>query len=533
MRVLVVDDEIDILDLVKVRLLSKGYEVLVAETGQIALEILTKFEIDIVLLDYMMPGMDGLEVFEEIKKISNEIPVIMVTAHGKKKLILKFMRKGGYDLVEKPIIFEDLFFRIEKAIEKSKLRKELQEQKIQFKVDKQVQEILEKKVNEHAKKLQQMQKKLFHLQKMEAIGTLAGGIAHDFNNILMAILGYATLCLNCDLDEGTRTNIELLVTAANRAKKLVKHILTFSSQSDDTKTSVQVSLVVKEIISMLKASMPSTIEICLDYNSDGIVLANPNQIHQVIMNICTNSLHSMPTGGKLIISIDKVKINSCLTDEKIDKEGGNYIRIRIKDTGHGMDEIVLSRIFEPYFTTKEVGKGTGLGLSIVYGIIKNHSGEIIYESEPGKGTTCCVYLPCMNGITKQKRLITSERDKIKYKERILLVDDEKFILNTLKAAFVYCGYKVEAFNSSIQALDRFRESPNDFDIIISDQTMPALTGINLIKIIRQIRHNIPVIIMSGFSEPNNFNVIKSDDIKFVMKPVMVHELNDIIRALVN
>ncbi|MCK5227059.1 MAG: response regulator, partial [Desulfobulbaceae bacterium] len=347
-----------------------------------------------------------------------------------------------------------------------------------------------------------MEEELFQAHKMEAIGTLAGGIAHDFNNILTAILGYAEI-VRADLPESSpsRHDIDQVLKAGNRAKELVKQILTFSRKGQETQQPLQSSLIIKETLKLLRASLPTTIEIQEEIDPEcGTILANPTNIHQILVNLCTNALHAMKD-EKGILTVRLTRKELTKEHDVISGDGvaeGSFVELMIRDTGHGMDKATVQRMFEPYFTTKEVGKGSGMGLALVHGIVQGCGGFIKVESGPGKGTTFNVYFPAMEEeiveVEKKQQESLPRGD-----ERILAVDDEEGIIELLKNMLKSLGYEVTAETSSEKTLEVFRTSPDSFDLIITDQTMPHLTGAELAKEILQIRPDIPIILCTGYS----------------------------------
>jgi PAS domain S-box-containing protein len=384
-----------------------------------------------------------------------------------------------------------------------------------------------KRAEEEKKKLEiQLQQ----AQKMEAIGVLAGGIAHDFNNILSAIIGYSELAMLNEGAEHCAAELNEALKAANRAKDLVKQILAFSRQTDEDRMPVRVALVAKEAVKFLRATIPATIEIRtrIDERS-GAVLANSVELHQIIMNLCTNAQHAIgQQAGVLEAVVQDAEIELAPKNDLIDLEAGSYVRISVKDTGDGMSPEVMKRIFDPYFTTKEKGVGTGLGLAVVHGIVKKYGGSIKVESEQGKGTTFHIYLP--------KAAITAPvqaeqaNPLLGGSERILFVDDEKMLVDIGQQALQRLGYEVVSRTSPVEALELFKAKPDFFDLVISDKTMPGMTGDALAKELRDIRPGLPVIICTGYSQVIDQERAKQIGIKaFVMKPILIHELAAAVR----
>lgn len=369
---------------------------------------------------------------------------------------------------------------------------------------------------------------LTQAQKMEAIGTLAGGIAHDFNNILMPIIGYCEISLEAvPKDSRLHHNIEQILLSGNRAKELVKQILTFSRKTEQERRPVQVSLLVKETLKMLRSTLPSTIQIRPNIDTGAIyatTLADPAEIHQVLMNLCMNAAHAMrEKGGVLSVTLKNATIDPVATGKLPDLAPGDYLRLTIADTGHGIDEEVRQRIFDPYFTTKGPSEGTGLGLAIVYGIITRLSGGIAVLSEPGQGTTFDVYFPTTK--TLQAPAVEALEPPPTGKGLVLVVDDEQPIVDMLGQMLGNLGYDVAERCSSSDALEAFRAHPDSFDLVITDITMPHMTGIDLAREILKIRADTPIILCTGFSEAVDENRTRPPGIKgLLMKPVALRDL---------
>ncbi|MHC1727512.1 MAG: cache domain-containing protein [Syntrophobacteraceae bacterium] len=382
-----------------------------------------------------------------------------------------------------------------------------------------------------------LEKELRQAQKMEAIGTLAGGIAHDFNNILTAIIGYSEIAKS-KIDEGTplSRNLDQVLKAATRARDLVKQILTFSRQAEQELRPVQVAPIVEEALKLLRSSLPSTIEIrkSIELKSEeGVVLSDSTQIHQVMMNLCANAAHAMrKRGGVLDVTLSETDITagqkSLVT--ALDLEPGRYVRTTISDSGHGMDAAVLERIFDPYFTTKEPGEGTGMGLAVVQGIVRKHGGAVAVHSELGTGTTFDVYLPRVEEETMSPVAEAAEQSPVG-SERILFVDDEKGLADLGKEMLESLGYKVTARTSSPDAFDAFRAAPLSFDLVITDMTMPVMTGIDLAKKMTSIRPGIPIILCTGFSEALMGKQTRACGIcEILLKPYAITTLAKTIRT---
>lgn len=383
-------------------------------------------------------------------------------------------------------------------------------------------------------KLRQLEKQLRQAQKMEVIGTLASGIAHDFNNILSIIMGYIDLSLDSRTNEIViKQNLRQAMKAAHRAKDLVQQILTFSRRGEKQKGPVRINPIVKEVIKLIRASLPATIEIRQDISEKQyIVLADPTQLHQVMMNLCTNAAQAMQKDGG-VLEVVLSDLNRDL--ESIYEEPlapSPYLRLTVSDNGPGMSAEIKERIFEPFFTTKKSGEGTGMGLAVVKGIVKNIDGEISVESEPGKGTSFHLFLPLLEedaGVEERE-----EKDIPRGREHVLLVEDEAVLLNIVSKMLKRLGYKVVPSSSGLEALEDFRSNPGKYDVVITDLTMPGMTGIQLARELIKITPEIPIIICTGFNEGINRNHLKDLGMEgFIMKPYSMEKLSNAIRDVLD
>jgi nitrogen-specific signal transduction histidine kinase/CheY-like chemotaxis protein len=375
-----------------------------------------------------------------------------------------------------------------------------------------------KRAEEQREKLEQQ---LWQSQKMEAIGTLAGGIAHDFNNILGAIIGFTEL--SQDLIAGNsklEQNLAQVLKAGDRAKNLVKQILTFSRKNEHELKPIQTHLIIKEALKLLRASIPSTIDI--RYNiavRDDIVIADATQIHQIVMNLCTNAAHAMQhAGGLMEITLKPVDIDAQAVPAYAGIAQGPYLQLSVKDTGMGIPADILGRIFEPFFTTKDVGRGTGMGLSVVHGIVKSLKGDVKVYSEPGRGAVFHVLLPRVEEAVPESSREVQEAPL--GHESVLLVDDEAVLLDVGTKMLGSLGYRVTALQSPQEALELFEKSPEGFDVVITDQTMPQLTGYELAQRLMQVRPDIPIILCTGYSDTVTEELALDIGVKaFIIKPL--------------
>ena len=395
------------------------------------------------------------------------------------------------------------------------------------------QDITEKNQAEEEKK--KLQAQLHHAQKMEAIGTLAGGIAHDFNNILGAIVGYSEM-IREDLppDSPSIHDINQVLTASHRAKDLVKQILAFSRQVEDQKIPIQPAGIVKEAITLLRSSLPTTITIQQNIDPEaGMVLGDPTQVHQIVMNLTTNAFHAMEVkGGTLTISVEKKILSQDDLATEPDLQPGAFVQLSVRDTGEGILPEIRERIFDPFFTTKEVGKGTGLGLSMVYSIVKSCNGSIACDSRVGEGTEFRILLPVLEGQSLHKSESTDVTPH--GKEHILFIDDEEMLAELGLAILTRLGYHVTIRRNSLDALETFQNQPDAFNLIITDQTMPGMTGVDLARRILQIRPQMPIILCTGYSSLISEDKAKAAGIKgFAYKPLEKKEIGALIRKVLN
>jgi nitrogen-specific signal transduction histidine kinase/CheY-like chemotaxis protein len=376
-----------------------------------------------------------------------------------------------------------------------------------------------------------------HLQqahKMESIGTLAGGIAHDFNNILEIIIGNTELALD-DVQEWNtaKRNLKEIRIASLRAKDVVRQLLSFARKTRLEKKPTKIAPIVKESLKLLRSSIPTNIEIRQNIPTDvDTILADPTQINQVLINLCTNAGHAMTDGGIIEIILKNVEFGETATAQYPDLNPGRYVNLTVSDTGHGVSKEEIDRVFDPYFTTKEVGKGTGMGLAVVHGIVKEHNGMITLESKPGKGTTFSIFFP---GVEKDAVIESEPAEKLPTgNEKILFIDDEPSIVNMARQMLERLGYEVDTKMSSIEALGLFRSNPNQFDLIITDMTMPLMTGDKLVIEILNIRPDIPIILCTGFSEKIDEKKAKAiGAADYIEKPLHKHDFAFRVRKVLD
>lgn len=382
----------------------------------------------------------------------------------------------------------------------------------------------------------ELESQLRQAQKLEALGQLAGGIAHDFNNILTAIMAYAELAL-MDLDnpDEVRQHLDQVQKASNRARDLVRRILTFSRQRKQERKPVPLTPVIEEAVNLVRSTLPATIEIAVQIAAGTpVVLADLSQIHQVLMNLCTNSAYAMrDRPGRLGIALERVNVDAALVRTQPDLREGCYARLTVSDTGSGIAPDILKRVFEPFFTTKEPGEGTGLGLSVVHGIMQDHEGAVTVESELGKGTTFRLYFPEQIGATEDEPAGVQPLSRGRG-ERVLFVDDELALCDSTRQLLDKLGYRTTAVSSPVAALERFRENPDDFDIVITDLSMPFMTGVDVGREILSLRPELPVVLASGFSGTWTTERVRAQGMRdLLIKPLTAAALSAAIRRVLD
>ena len=649
--ILIVDDNPSNLSVITDCLDDAGFTVIVSQDGESGLSRARYAKPDIILLDVMMPGIDGFETCRQLKKdkMTKDIPVIFMTVLTETKDKLKGFQAGAVDYVSKPVQTGELIARIATHLRLKELNEGLEEQVAQRteelyqttlklkdsnrllnavmkgttdaifikdiegrylmandatckaigkpyddiigKKDSQLfpkksseiinavdQQVLQSKqpvivdeflqtaygdtywlVNKSPyldeegnikgligisrnitefkqieKEKSRLQKQLLQSQKIESIGTLTGGVAHDFNNILNVIIGNTELSLeDIPIFHPAYSLIAEIKKAAIKATSIIKQLLSFSRNADPEMKPIDIVFVISDTLKMLRSIIPTTIDIQKKFliNSQTI-MADPVQINQIVMNLCINAHHSMEKDGGIIeIYIKNITIDKANSDWP-DVSSGRYVNVIISDTGPGMNQAILDKIFDPYFTTKEVGKGSGLGLAVVHGIVKSHKGSISVESQPGKGTSFSIIFP----ISEKK---VEEPPKVNEKasggnEKILFVDDDPAIAQMIKKSLERINYSVEIHTNPLDAIKTIQEKPDYFDLVITDMTMPHMTGIELFEKIKKIQSELPVIICTGHSSIIDESQAKKIGIDaFIMKPISRNKLAKCIRKVLN
>jgi signal transduction histidine kinase len=494
---LVEDDEDDYILVRKLlsQIASMKYDLKWAPTYETALEAIGNDRHDVCLIDYQLGDRTGLDLLQETRAKTSACPMIFLTGH--EDYDIEAMRAGASDYLVKGRISADL---LERSIRYAIERKRLEAQLVQA-------------------------------QKMEALGTLAGGIAHDFNNILAAIIGFSELIRDHAPPESReRRHAQRVLDAGVRGRELVRQMLTFSRQAGQEKKPMYLSIIVKESAALLRASIPSTVSIKVSVKSEsGVILGDPTQISQVLMNLASNAAYAMrEKGGTLDIELSDFSVSPSNGNPR-GIEPGLYMKITVRDTGTGIPPEIIDRIFDPFFTTKEVGEGTGLGLSVVLGIVKQAHGYITVESEPDKGSTFDVYFP---KIVEEPAPALSEETIPIGNERILFVDDEEALVEMGEELLAELGYEVTCRTSSREALALLKEDPLRFDLVITDVTMPEMTGVDLAREALAIRADLPIIMCTGYSHLVNEDAAEAAGIRaFVMKPLTKREIARTIRQV--
>ncbi len=537
---------------------SPSFELVTCTQGNKAVENVKRANAEnrpfaVAFLDvHMPPGPDGLKTAEMIREADPHIEIVIVTGHADihpRQMASRIQPANKLLYIQKPFHQYEIFqfasslgakWHMECKLEQfhDKLENEIEERTCALR---DANESLRKYIadlEELEKKKKELEIRLQHSHRMEAIGTLSGGIAHDFNNILFPLIGYTELAKTyVPADNPAQEKLNEVIQAANRAKNLVGQILTFSRKTEEKMQPFNLLPIFKETIKLLKSSFPSTIRFHQNIElQDGLVNGDPSKIQQILMNLCTNAYQSVEEeGGDIEVTLTNIRIHEKDYILYPDIEPGSFIKLEVIDNGCGMDRKTLRKIFDPYFTTKPEGEGTGLGLSIVHGIVKNHGGHIHVYSEPGHGTRFSIYLPLLESRKKAEESLLIEEPPFGNGESILLVDDEIPVLRVEKEALENLGYRVTIMQDSEEALSLFGKAPQNFDLLITDLTMPKLDGIALTQEILKIRPELPVILCTGFSESKNGFKKRAEALniaKILNKPLRNLEMAKSIRGII-
>ncbi len=526
--ILIVDDMPDNLDMLTHMLIQRGFRVRPALSGRLALKAVQVMLPDLILLDIMMPDMDGYEICRQLKanEQTSDIPILFISALNEETDKVNAFEAGGVDYITKPFHIDEVIARVETHVTLRNMQKQLQEQNIRLQ-----KEMAERKRAEEERR--QMETRLRQSQRLEALGTLAGGIAHDFNNILSSMLGYIEMLLIEKSEEDEeRRYLERVYRIGERAADLVEQILMFSRSQEQQLTATDIVPFIEETLMMLRSTIPAYVDIRHHIQPDcRPVLADVTQISQVLVNLCINASHAMgENGGILDVGLEEVDYD----EEKeyiLGLTPGIYLKLTVRDTGCGMTPAAQEHIFEPFFSTKEPGQGTGLGLSVVHGIVKGHQGVITVESQPGKGTVFQIFFPVFAECEEAQE--TQKFEEVgKGEGSILIVDDETDLTELYKFALVKLGYTVMTFNNGYEALELFRTNPGQFDLVLTDQAMPQITGEQLSQEMLRIRPDLPIILATGYSEIISEEKAKTLGIRqFLKKPVKITTLLQSIQTI--
>ncbi len=499
-RILWADDNADMRDYVR-RLLADRFDVEAVADGLEALAATRRQMPDLVLSDVMMPRLDGFGLLRELRadERTRTLPVILLSARAGEEARVQGLTAGADDYLVKPFSARELLAVVGAQIEMARMRREAEE-------------------------------RLRQAHKMEALGTLTGGIAHDFNNILAAIIGFTELVAgHADIGSRDERHLARVMEAGIRGREVVRQLLTFLRKTEQEKKPLRLSGIVGETVKLIRATTPATINIRVNTLSEsGLILGDPTQLRQVLMNLCTNASYAMrEKGGNLDIELSDFSVSSPNGDPH-GISPGLYMRLVVRDTGTGISPDIMNKIFDPFFTTKKVGEGSGLGLSVVHGIVKQHDGYITVESEPARGSTFTVYLPRVAG---ELRTDAVKDDEIPTgSERILFVDDEEALVQMGEDILAELGYEVTSRMNGHEALALIQSDPSRFDLVVTDQTMPEMTGIELAKEVLAVRPDMPIIMCTGFSYAVDADKAGAAGIKaFAMKPLTKREMALTIR----
>ena len=535
---LIEDDKVDQMAFERcIKTKNLPYEYAIANSVAEATELLKDNGFDVIISDYMLGDGTSFELFDNFK----DIPVIFTTGTGNEEIAVEAMKSGASDyLIKDPEgnYLKTLPSTVELALKRKQTEDELQnyhhrlESMVMERTAELRAEIAEHKRTEAERAA--METQLRQSQRMESIGTLAGGIAHDFNNILTSIIGFAQIALE-DVVKGSDLEDEIneILTAGTRAKDLVKQILTIARQSNEEILPIRVDNIAEETLKFIRSSIPTTIEIRSNITSKFSIMGNQTQVHQIFMNLFTNAAHAMEKeGGLLDVVLEDFYLDDRVALKFSDLNPGNYIKITVADTGDGIPQDVIDLIFEPYFTTKDTGEGTGLGLAIVHSIVMSYGGMIFVSSEIGKGSEFVLYLPAAKkqvpGESQAPEILPTGT------ERILFVDDELPIVKLHQNILQRFGYHVTTQTSSLDALAVFQSEPHNFDLVITDMTMPGLTGDKLAQSLLEIRPDLPVILCTGYSKKLLDGSGTAFNIKAILrKPVLRKELSQTVRNVLD
>ena len=530
--ILVVEDNRAQLQTLTDILEQESMQVIGCLTGREAIAVCDQHEIHVAILDLNLPDMTGLDLLKHLKKTSPGIKVIINTAFATLETAVDAVNNEAFAFVQKMGNAEELLVYVHRAFHSylkgysSQLELEITQRMEELLA---INKALQREIEERqlvVREKEELEKQLRRAHKMEAIGTLAGGIAHDFNNILGIIFGNTRLAIGkTPEDAPSQNNLSAIMKACRRGEDIIFHLSKFGRSEAKKPNPVDIYPVVWESLELLRASLPGNIEIHKDISdATAAIHADSTQINEVVINLCTNAAHAIgEKGGTITVSMMKLGVENSIPAYCNDLAPGEYVRLTVKDTGSGIAADHLDRIFDPYFTTKELGKGTGMGLAISHSIVKSHKGSIIVQSDPARGTTFHVFFPVTSEIPVEEKECTPE---IVYgHQSILFVDDEEELVEVARETLVDLGYRVDTFTNPVDALNRFVENPHSYDLVITDMSMPKMTGDTLSAEMLKIRPDVPIILCTGFSELMNEEKAKKIGVReFVLKPLIVRDM---------
>ncbi|MDD5169533.1 MAG: response regulator [Syntrophales bacterium] len=508
-RIIIVDDEIHMCESLDILLSSQGYEIQCFTDGSQALSHLRVQVCDLLLLDLMMPEMDGYTVLSRVKESWSDLPVIIMTAQGSAEYAVAALKGGADDYLCKPFEIDELVKRIENIINSRRLSKE--------------NALIEGKLALTEAQLRQA-------QKMEAIGTLAGGIAHDFNNILMGIQGHISLMLfQVDQSHPFHQRLKNLEKLVESGSKLTSQLLGYARKGSYEVRPLNLNIILRETADTFMRVRKDVVFHFECTDDLALVEADSNQIEQILMNLFVNAADAMPNGGKVMIRTENTAIQLTAGSIVFPLKPGPYALLTVSDTGIGMDKATCDRIFEPFFTTKEMGRGTGLGLASVYGIVKGHDGYIDVESRPGTGTTFRIYFP----ISRQQKADESRPTAegiLRGVETVLFVDDEEEIVKVSKALLEIIGYRVITAGGGQEAIRLYEQQKDEIDIVLLDMIMPGMNGVQVYEQLKAINPDVRILLLSGYNRDREATSVLAGRCNgFIQKPFKINDLSRIIR----
>ncbi|MDC0359090.1 response regulator [Oligoflexia bacterium] len=511
---------------------QEGFTPLPCATAKEALEQVRKVEVNVAILDLRLPDIEGTHLLEKLKAHHPNLLAIINTGFGSFNSAMDAVNIGAFAYVEKAGDPDEIMRHVNRAFQ-TYYHKHVEDLEAvvaeRTQALNQMNQELRQEIKEHKQEQERrvaLEGQLRQAQKMEALGTLAGGIAHDFNNLLAGIVLAVELTQReVPTASPSSKRLDLALRTTERMKALVEQILVFSQAHAEERNAVKIDHIVKEAVTLLRAALPTTIAVKHEINlTRGTISVSEHQIVQALLNLGTNAAQAIGTKqGTISICVDEIEVSNNLAHALQLEEGQSYVRIVVADNGCGMGADAQARIFDPFFTTKAPGEGTGLGLSVVHGILKNHQGAISVTSSPGQGTTFECFLPLVDAVIREAH----DNSELIHKEcgHVLFVDDEEVLAKLGSEQLQRLGYSVVSLSSSAKALEIFKADPTAFDLIITDQTMPYKTGLELIKEAKSLRPNIAVVLMSGLGRVVSEEVMAEVGIDVILpKPYMAEEL---------